>query len=122
MKRRQTSQKHEILNYLSSVKTHPKAEIVYKGVKERLPKITLATVYRNLNLLAEEGKILRLEINKEYHYDADITSHQHFVCLDTGKIYDLYNKNLEKKVLSGVKHKNLIPEKVEIIYYGKKVK
>jgi len=49
-------------------------------LKKILPTITLATTYRNLNILASDSEILRLEINNEYHYDADISKHQHCFC------------------------------------------
>ena len=87
MKRRQTIQRIKILEYLEGVKTHPTAETIYREVKKELPTITLATVYRNLNLLADEGKIVKLEINNEYHFDADRSNHQHGVCKKCGKIY-----------------------------------
>ncbi|MBI2152051.1 transcriptional repressor [Candidatus Woesearchaeota archaeon] len=102
-KRRQTRQKIKIAEYLSKVKTHPTAEIVYVEVKREMPSITLATVYRNLNQMAEEGEILRLEFNKEYHYDAEISSHQHFLCLDCEKIIDIYNSNLSKEIAVSLK-------------------
>ena len=57
---RQTIQKLKIMQHLHSVKTHPSAEMVYNAVKEEVPTITLATVYRNLNSLANAGKILKL--------------------------------------------------------------
>jgi Fe2+ or Zn2+ uptake regulation protein len=94
--RRQTIQKLKILEFLRSVKSHPTAEIVYNHVKKELPMITLATVYRNLNNLAQDKEILRLEINGEYHYDADISKHQHCFCHECGKVIDDFSES--KKV------------------------
>ncbi|MBS3123281.1 transcriptional repressor [Candidatus Woesearchaeota archaeon] len=96
--RRQTIQKIKIGKYLAGVKTHPTAERVYIEVKRELPSITLATVYRNLNQMAEDGEIVRLELNKEYHYDAEISSHQHFLCLDCKKITDICDLDISKKI------------------------
>jgi Fe2+ or Zn2+ uptake regulation protein len=117
-KQRNTIQKIKILNFLRSVKTHPTAETVYKHVKKSLPTITLATVYRNLNQLAKNSAILRLEINKEYHYDADISYHQHFVCKQCGKIIDVFNKKVSEYALKKVNNPNLNIETVQVTYYG----
>jgi len=116
--RRNTNQRIKILTYLKSVKTHPTAEQVYRVVKKDLPAITLATVYRNLNLLAEQGQILRLEINKEYRYDADKGYHQHCVCKKCSKIVDSFQKEISSSVLKRFQKKGFTPHTVEIIFYG----
>ena len=64
--RRETPQRKAILSYLKSVKTHPNAEEVFRAVAGQYPNLTLATVYRNLNLMADQGRVLRFEINKEF--------------------------------------------------------
>lgn len=102
--RRNTFQRIKVLEKLKAVKTHPKAEEVYTEVRKDLPTISLATVYRNLNLFAKEGQILRFEINGEYRYDGDVCGHQHLVCKSCGKIYDIFNNevnNYVKKHLEG---------------------
>ena len=66
VKTRNTIQRIKIMKYLKSVKTHPTAEMVYNAVVKEIPSITLATVYRNLHNLANKGKILMFEFNKEY--------------------------------------------------------
>ena len=53
-------QREAILAYLHSTKEHPTAEKVYMELRAQFPKLSLGTVYRNLNLLAESGEILRL--------------------------------------------------------------
>ena len=52
-------QREAVLVYLRSTKSHPTAEQVYQKIREEFPKISLGTVYRNLNLLADCGEILR---------------------------------------------------------------
>ncbi|MFH1212012.1 MAG: transcriptional repressor [Candidatus Woesearchaeota archaeon] len=92
MKPRNTVQKLKILSYLNSVKTHPTAEQIYKAIAKEMPAISLATVYRNLNSMAEQGTILRLEIGKEYRYDAKNCGHCHLVCDICGRIIDIEDK------------------------------
>ncbi|MBW2998888.1 transcriptional repressor [Candidatus Woesearchaeota archaeon] len=116
MLRRNTPQKIEILNHLKSVCNHPTADQVYHVVKEKIPKITLATTYRNLNILAHERKILKLEINNEFHFDADLDKHQHFVCEDCKKIYDVFEEKVSNYALNNIK--GFRPNQVQIIYHG----
>lgn len=117
--RRETKQKKEILIYLKSVHSHPTAEIVYNAVVKIIPSITLATVYRNLNILAKLGTINRLEINKEFHYDGFTDDHHHAVCEKCGTIQDIYEKNLTKKTMSALEKQNTFnPLSVEIFFKG----
>ncbi len=115
---RNTSQRIKIVEYLKDVKTHPTAEAVYLEVKKELPAITLATVYRNLNLLADNNKILRLEINKEYHFDGDNSNHQHCVCVNCGKIMDVFQPEVSEYVLDKIKTKSFNPKSVTVIING----
>ncbi|MBU1201604.1 MAG: transcriptional repressor [Nanoarchaeota archaeon] len=115
---RNTFQKLKILEYLRSVKSHPTAEAVYKEVIKQIPTITLATVYRNLNTLAEQGEILRLEVNKEYRYDACIDTHQHFICEECGRVTDSFQEKISKYALQNIQSKNFKVNKVNITFKG----
>lgn len=88
--RRLTKQKSAILDYLKSVKTHPDAETVYEAIKEKNPRLSLSTVYRNLSLMSDEGLILKLSAcGKSDRFDGDISPHQHFICNECGKVIDV---------------------------------
>jgi Fur family peroxide stress response transcriptional regulator len=83
-------QREAVLTYLRSTKSHPTAETVYLTLRDDFPKISLGTVYRNLNLLAEQGEILRIRCGDGIdHFDATMEPHSHFICRSCGKIYDL---------------------------------
>ncbi|PIZ50710.1 hypothetical protein COY27_06375 [Candidatus Woesearchaeota archaeon CG_4_10_14_0_2_um_filter_33_13] len=56
MKERETGQKKVIFECIKGLHTHPTAEEVYLLVKKEIPEISLATVYRNLNLLSKKNK------------------------------------------------------------------
>ena len=117
--KRNTIQKIKILEALKNTREHPSAEQVYEVVKQSIPSISLATVYRNLNQMYEEGIIKRLEINKEYHYDAFINEHIHFVCINCGSILDLNISGINKKIFAKIKEQtNNEPKSSEIIIYG----
>jgi Fur family transcriptional regulator, ferric uptake regulator len=118
IKERNTIQMQQILEYLKSVKCHPDAKAVYWAIKKKIPTITLATVYRNLNKLFQQGKIQRIEINGEYRFDADTEFHQHCICKVCGKIFDVHNKNFSDYALKHCKAEGFSPEKVSIIFQG----
>ncbi len=83
-------QREAVLVYLRSTRSHPTAEQVYDEIRKKFPKISLGTVYRNLNLLAGQGEILRLNCGDGVeHYDAMTDPHNHFICQHCGKVMDL---------------------------------
>lgn len=83
-------QREAILNVLRSSKSHPTADEVYRQVREIIPNISLGTVYRNLNLLREEGNIISVSVgNGSEHFDGDCSPHIHLHCSDCGRIFDL---------------------------------
>lgn len=83
-------QRESIKHYLDTHRTHPTAETVYQNVKQQFPNISLGTVYRNLNLLADRGEILRISPgNGPDHYDADCSPHYHFICKQCGAVLDI---------------------------------
>ena len=55
-----SKQREAIKNFLVTRYDHPTAETVYLNIRKEFPNISLGTVYRNLNLLAEIGEILKL--------------------------------------------------------------
>ena len=83
-------QREAVLVYLRSTKSHPTAEQIYQKVRQEFPKISLGTVYRNLNLLADHGEILRLNCGDGVeHFDAMTEPHNHFICRHCGSVKDL---------------------------------
>lgn len=87
---RLTTQRQIILEELASVKTHPTANEVYDMVRKRLPRIGLGTVYRNLELMAASGIILKLEVGgTQKRFDATVDPHHHIRCTSCGKVDDI---------------------------------
>ena len=95
-------QREAIVNYLRSTTCHPTADTIYENIKKTYPKISLGTVYRNLNLLTTQGVILRLSCddNKD-HYDATTEPHHHFFCRCCKEVSDLPVKPFEPATLLG---------------------
>jgi Fur family peroxide stress response transcriptional regulator len=88
--KRMTKQRKVIKEILCNTKEHPTAEIIYEEAKKILPDIGLGTVYRNLQVLVEEGSVLELNCDKRYsRYDGNVVPHAHFVCEKCNRVYDL---------------------------------
>ena len=87
---RLTTQRQIILEELSKIKTHPTASELYDMVRKRLPRIGLGTVYRNLELMADSGMILKLEVGgTQKRFDATTDQHYHIRCADCGRVDDI---------------------------------
>ncbi len=115
---RNTFQRIKIMEFLKHTRTHPTAEMVYRGVVKDLPTISLATVYRNLNLLAVHGEVLKFEINGEYRFDGVTGPHQHLICMDCGKIMDVDQKEISDFAMKKIKTNDFDPKYVNIIFHG----
>jgi Fur family ferric uptake transcriptional regulator len=89
--RRNTPQRQIILEELRKVTSHPTAAELHEIVRCRLPKISLATVYRNLDLLAEEGSIRKLGPgSQETRFDGNVGRHYHVRCHHCGRVDDVH--------------------------------
>ena len=87
---RMTDQRRAIIEALQGVTTHPTADEVYAMVKGDLPRISLGTVYRNLEFLASAGAILRLDgCGSQMRFDGCIQSHDHVRCTTCGRVDDV---------------------------------
>ncbi len=87
---RLTTQRQIILEELGKVTSHPTANEVYDMVRRRLPRIGLGTVYRNLELMADIGIILKLEVGgTQKRFDATVQPHYHIRCSACGKVNDI---------------------------------
>ena len=85
-----TRQREAVYVYLSSVAHHPTAEEVFLNVKRELPKISLATVYKNLEALVACEAITKLSYGDgSARYDIRTDHHYHTRCLGCGRMWDL---------------------------------
>ncbi|MDR2487907.1 MAG: transcriptional repressor [Desulfovibrio sp.] len=88
---RMTKQRAAILEILRSVQSHPTADELYEMVRKKLPRISLGTVYRNLEFLNNAGELVRLErAGMQKRFDGNITPHHHVRCKRCGRIGDVF--------------------------------
>jgi Fur family ferric uptake transcriptional regulator len=87
---RMTKQRQVILEELRMMHDHPTADELYERVRARMPRISLGTVYRNLDMLAGAGTIRRLEnTGSQMRFDGDLHDHPHVRCISCGRIVDI---------------------------------
>ncbi len=88
--KRNTVQRTLVLETVRSLHNHPTADQIYEEVVERCPGISRGTVYRNLNNLAVDGEILRVQVaNAPDRFDFTVNPHAHFRCKECGRVFDL---------------------------------
>jgi Fe2+ or Zn2+ uptake regulation protein len=89
-KYRMTHQRQVILSEVRRSHDHPTADEIYEKVRKRLPRISMGTVYRNLDVLASCGLIERLEPGRpQMRFDGNVREHYHMTCARCGRIDDL---------------------------------
>jgi Fur family ferric uptake transcriptional regulator len=87
-----TLQREVILEETKKVSYHPTADEIYERVKKRLPRISLGTIYRNLEILASQGMIQKVEIGAgtQKRFDGNTQPHYHIRCIHCGALEDVW--------------------------------
>ena len=92
-----THQRTEIFRELLATSEHPDAETVFRGVRTRVPQVSLDTVYRTLWLLIDLGLISTLGPPRErMRFDANTLPHHHFICLRCGQARDFLSPEFDE--------------------------
>jgi Fur family peroxide stress response transcriptional regulator len=101
--RRKTRQREQVLEAVHHL-GHPTAQETYAHLTKSAtgvsgPAMSLGTIYRNLQVLEEEGKIIPVPTDNEaMRYDARLDAHYHMLCEKCGRVFDLpiaYNDSLD---------------------------
>lgn len=88
--RRRTNQRAAVLEELQKLCSHPTADELHQVVRRRLPKISLATVYRNLEVLCADGLAQKLEMpGHQKRFDGNTKNHHHIRCIECGRVEDV---------------------------------
>ena len=89
---RHTRQRQVVLEELKKLTSHPTAADLYEITRTRLPRISLGTVYRNLELLAETGVIQKLDVGgSEARFDGNPERHYHVRCIHCDRVDDVHH-------------------------------
>ena len=121
MQSRNSAQRNLVLNIMEGNKSHPTADNIYKEARKADPHISRGTVYRNLNLLVENGNVLRIEVpDGAYHFDSNLLVHYHFYCRNCGKLIDMDFDIADVQDLNELASRNFdgCIESYNILFYG----
>jgi Fur family peroxide stress response transcriptional regulator len=101
-----THQRLEIFRELAATEGHPDAESLFRAVQERVPTVSLDTVYRTLWMLHDLGLVATLGPKRVgIRFDANLDQHHHYVCVRCGLVRDFESEELNSlRLPSSVKH------------------
>jgi Fur family transcriptional regulator, peroxide stress response regulator len=106
---KRSRQRDKILQLLKNTTTHPTADWVYDQLKMDFPDISMGTVYRNLNILIDQGAIGKIDFGSTFdRFDGNNTHHYHFICEKCNAIFDLeipVDSKLNEKAAKGTSFK-----------------
>ena len=101
MQYRNTRQRKIVLEAVQEHHDHPSADQIYLEIRAKDPRISRGTVYRNLNILSEEGQITHVKVPGADRYDCRTDFHYHLICTDCGAVCDApfsYDPTPDKKI------------------------
>jgi len=117
-KLRQTDARRILLEELKDLTSHPTADEIYDIVRKRIPRISLGTIYRNLEVLSENGQIQKLDGGgTQRRFDGNTGNHYHLRCVGCGQVLDLTThplKEIEKVVFKLVDYE-ILGYKLEVV-------
>ena len=96
---RLTRQRKAVWDELAKSKDHYDADRIYENIKSKKISVSRATVYRTLDVLSKNKFIRKLDVGDgRIRYEAKISKdhHDHMICLETGKIIEFFNEDLER--------------------------
>ena len=104
MERRYSRQRETIYQAVLASRAHPTAEMIHEQLRGELPQLSLGTVYRNLRLLVEEGRLQELG-GPTARFDGVTAPHTHLRCKRCGQVLDLeslpYDPALDRMEAAG---------------------
>lgn len=114
------SKKRElVLDYVRASGTHPTADEVFAGLRADSTDVSLATVYRNLNQLAQSGQLLR--IVAPYcpdRFDGNMAPHLHAICACCGHVTDIPREPLPDLCGIARQHTDMAITGVSLVFHG----
>lgn len=119
-----TPQRMAVYSILRDTKSHPNVEMIYKRLKPEYPAMSLATVYKTVDVLKKVGLVQELNVGEGgLRYDAVVDPHSHVYCESCSKVRDVENLSLEQvqdeKVFNEVKNETGFEVKsTQVFFYG----
>ncbi|MBX3130459.1 MAG: transcriptional repressor [Polyangiaceae bacterium] len=90
-----THQRLEIFNEIVATGEHPDVDTIYRAVRQRMPTVSIDTVYRTLWMLHDLGLVTTLGPRQDgVRFDANLDPHHHYVCVRCGLVRDFESDEL----------------------------
>lgn len=118
-----TGQRKIILRVLDESEDHPAVDMVYERARNIDPSISMATVYRTLNLLSEMDLVVRHDFNENFsRYEVNMEHHHHLIDVESGEVIEFQDSDIEvmKQEIAKKLGYDLIECRLEL--YGKKIR
>ena len=116
---RMTHQREIILKELSRCGMHPNADDLYERVRKKLPRISLATVYRNLEILSAAGLIKKLEISgRKKRFDWDPADHNHISCTRCHQVDNIVTTEAQIDAIRSIQRKGYNVSGFRVEFFG----
>ena len=113
---RVTPQRLSIFEAIIKLRNHPTAEEIIAFIRQDQPNIATGTVYKVLDSLAENGLISKVKTEKDImRYDAMMVNHHHLYCVDSDKIKDYVDEELDELISGYFAKKEIAGFKIEDI-------
>ena len=118
---RVTPQRRAVAEVLAGDHVHLAADEVHERARERLPEVSLATVYNTLGELVEMGEVLELRIgNGPARYDPNVHArHHHLVCTGCGALLDIHPAGVEQLKLPRSQNHGYVIDDIDITFRGR---
>jgi len=116
-----TGQRRTILEVLERADDHPSVETLYLRSKEKDASISIATVYRTLNLLGQMNLVKKHDFNENHaRFEANLEQHYHFIDVNTGEVVEFKDDDLDARLrqIANELGFDLVDRRVEL--YGHK--
>ena len=94
-----TKQRKLIYQIVKDSMSHLSAEEIFFRAKQVMPSISMGTVYRNLGLMVEDKELRKIPFKgKSDLFDATMYDHEHAVCVECGKVVDIFIDDMKEKI------------------------
>ncbi|MBA7645789.1 Ferric uptake regulation protein [subsurface metagenome] len=117
-----TRSRHLIYEEIFSDKTvHLNAYEIHRRLKSKREKVSLATIYRTLNLLVKSGLVSEIDFGEDHsHYEPEISrvSHGHLVCLSCGEVKEFSDEKIQSTLKNIAKKSHFKTDKFSIQVFG----
>lgn len=115
--KRYSKQRELIYQCLKHTNEHPTAEMIYQKLKPENAGLSLGTVYRNLNLLAQQGYVVRIPLVVD-RYDAVTAPHGHLECRRCGGLFDLQGDAAQVVQLFSDANRGIQLDSCSVVFQG----